>query len=230
MPKFLQHDVNCDESVSTVTTFDTAHLKDVSRRRVRPSRAINCGVLMGLSAALGFGSRIEKIVLGGSIKITNAFSYFWGVDSCLTVEMPLKPDGQNNLPQKRAIYDKVYELYYAEVKEDKSVGYSYNKPKEVTAWYVCSENLREEEEKLADFGTLSPSKIWARRKHYIAAAIKNKNKEYAAHHISAKYVTMIDDVGTVGCGFIREQGLLFHMRCQCTRSPKMTQIKMMRTT
>jgi hypothetical protein len=77
----------------------------------------------------------------------------------------------------------------------------------VTAYYVYSDNLREQEERLADFGALSPSKIWARRWHYISAAILNKKKESAVYHITANDVTLIDDVGTVGCGFISEDFL-----------------------
>jgi len=166
-----------------------------------------CMELTGLSALLGFGLRIEKIVLGGPNEISNAISYFWGLDACLTIEMPLQSKNPNDLPIQKIIHDKVYELYYAEVGEDKSSGVAHNKPKKVTAYYVCSENLREEEEKLADYGALSPSKIWARRWHYISAAIKSKKMEYAVYHITANDVTMIDDVGTVGCGFISEEFL-----------------------
>ncbi len=41
MPKFLQHNANSYESVSTVRTLDTAHSKDMERKRVRSSRGID---------------------------------------------------------------------------------------------------------------------------------------------------------------------------------------------
>jgi hypothetical protein len=209
-PKFLQYsDSYSNESIATASQGSTS--SNEHERQMLPVGKINggrvCEELKGLSALLGFGSRIKMIVLGGPNEITNAISFFWGLDACLAVEMPLKSKDTNNLPIQKIIHDKVYELYYAEVGEDKSSGYTYSKPKKVTAYYVCSDNLREEEEKLADFGALSPSKIWARRKHYISAAIKNKKKEYAVYPITANDVTMIDDVGTVGCGFISEEYL-----------------------
>ena len=42
MPKFLQHDANSHESVSTVRTLDTAHLKDMGMKQVRSSRGVDC--------------------------------------------------------------------------------------------------------------------------------------------------------------------------------------------
>ena len=49
MPKFLQHNANSYESVSTVRTLDTAHSKDMGRKRARSSRGIDCEVLTGLN-------------------------------------------------------------------------------------------------------------------------------------------------------------------------------------
>ena len=41
MPKFLQHNANSYESVSTVRTLDTAHSKDMERKQERSSRGID---------------------------------------------------------------------------------------------------------------------------------------------------------------------------------------------
>ena len=211
-PKFLE-DASSNNSVSTASTVSTSY----SDRNVKS--AISLGGIDGVGACEGFpgvglpgavssfGLSVEKICFSGnSIKITNAFSNIWDVGSYLPpIEISLELKDPADLPLKLPL-DKVYELYYAEVGDDKSGYSSYTKSKKVTAHYVCSESLREHEEKLADFGTLSPSKVWARRKHYLSPAMK-LNKEFAVKHISANDLTMIEDVGTVGCGFIQDKYL-----------------------
>ena len=211
-PQFLE-DASSNNSVSTASTVSTSY----SDRNVKS--AISLGGIDGVGACEGFpgvglpgavssfGLSVEKICFSGnSIKITNAFSNIWDVGSYLPpIEISLELKDPADLPLKLPL-DKVYELYYAEVGDDKSGYSSYTKSKKVTAHYVCSESLREHEEKLADFGTLSPSKVWARRKHYLSPAMK-LNKEFAVKHISANDLTMIEDVGTVGCGFIQDKYL-----------------------
>lgn len=211
-PKFLE-DASSNNSVSTASTVSTSY----SDRNVKS--AISLGGIDGVGACEGFpgvglpgavssfGLSVEKICFSGnSIKIANAFSNIWDVGSYLPpIEISLELKDPADLPLKLPL-DKVYELYYAEVGDDKSGYSSYTKSKKVTAHYVCSESLREHEEKLADFGTLSPSKVWARRKHYLSPAMK-LNKEFAVKHISANDLTMIEDVGTVGCGFIQDKYL-----------------------
>jgi len=211
-PKFLE-DASSNNSVSTASTVSTSY-SDMNVKSAIPLGGIDgvgaCEGFPGVGlpgAVSSFGLSVEKICFSSnSIKITNAFSNIWGVGSYLPpIEISLESNDPADLPLKLPL-DKVYELYYAEVGDDKSGYSSYTKSKKVTAHYVCSENLREHEEKLADFGTLSPSKVWARRKHYLSPAMK-LNKEFAVKHISANDLNMIEDVGTVGCGFIQEKYL-----------------------
>ena len=101
-----------------------------------------------------------------------------------------------------------YQLYYAEVSKDRSNGQFHNKLKKVTIYYVASDDLRAHEEMLGDFGSLPPSKVWARRKHFLSPAIIHKfstsSRGYAIIPITADDTKLTEDLGTVGCGFIQE--------------------------
>jgi len=151
-------------------------------------------------ASFNFGKfAVKKISLGLKTPSTCAFEAIWDKGNYLPpLEMPL-----TDLTLKHHVGDKEYDLYYADVGEDTS-GYSkFKRKKIVTAYYVCSENLREHEELLADFGALPAHKVCARRKLLFSPAMKVKNK-YAIYPINANELTMVDDLGTTGCGFISE--------------------------
>eukprot|EP00956_Cyclotella_meneghiniana_P020777 scaffold37104_cov36-Cyclotella_meneghiniana.AAC.2 len=68
------------------------------------------------------------------------------------------------------LQEKRYELYYADVCQDFSKSTPYVKANKVVAHYVQTENLRELEESLADFGSIDTRKIWARRKLFLSKA------------------------------------------------------------
>ncbi|KAL3778522.1 hypothetical protein ACHAW5_005648 [Stephanodiscus triporus] len=213
-PTFLERCTNSNGSLTTITTEEMLSY-DVSSKSTASLRAVDGGVAweclegIGLStASSGHGLSIEKICFGRSVQATNAFSKFWDVGNYLPpIEVSLKSiDEPDDLPLKLHVGEKNYELYYAEVSEDKSGSSLYTKAKKVTAHYICSKNLREHEENQADFGTLSSSKTWARRQLYLSPAMK-LNNEYAVKHIIGRDLTMIEDLGTVGCGFISSKYL-----------------------
>ena len=133
-----------------------------------------------------------------------------GMDNYLKVEIPLDPNylDENNLWLKKTMLDKDFDLYYAEVGDNMSCWSSYNKPKKETTWYVNWTNLHAHKEEWCDFGSLPPSKVWARRRHFISLATKY-DKEYAIKPITASDLAMLEleDDGTVGCCFIAEQYL-----------------------
>ncbi|KAL3827116.1 hypothetical protein ACHAXA_002351 [Cyclostephanos tholiformis] len=199
-------------SSQTVSTVETVYC-DVSGSSIVSDEGVNGGgpcegfAGVGLSAAVSLGLSIEKICFGSSKKMTNAFSNIWGVGNYLPpIEISLESnDNPDDLQLKLRLDNKDYALYHAEVSEDKT-GSLFTKSKKVTAHYVCSENLRDHEENQADFGTLSSAKTWARRGLYLSPAMK-LNREYAVKNISGSDLTMIDDVGTVGCGFISSKYL-----------------------
>jgi hypothetical protein len=102
---------------------------------------------------------------------------------------------------------KRYELWYGDV-ETKSGGMHYQKARKVVAHYIQTENLRELEEGLADFGSLEARKVWARRKLFLSTAAKLKDG-YAVEKVLDEDILMDEDAeNTVGCGFICEKYLV----------------------
>lgn len=102
---------------------------------------------------------------------------------------------------------KRYELYYTDVVDDQTKASMFNRPKKVMAHYVQTDNLRELEESLADFGSLHPRKVWARRKLFLSKAAK-LGRGYAFKDILATDATVHDSTHTAGCGFICEKFLV----------------------
>jgi hypothetical protein len=213
-PISLERFANSNGSLTTVSRLENASC-DVTGKNTTSLGAVDGGGAcesfggIGLSTAIsGLGLSVEKICFGSSVKTTSAFSNIWCVENYLPpIEISLKSNGDpDDLPLKLHVDKKNYDLYYAEVCEDKSGSSLYTKSKKVTAHYVCSENLHEHEENQADFGTLSSSKTWARRQLFLSPAMK-LNHEYAVKHISRRDLTMIENVGTVGCGFISSKYL-----------------------
>jgi len=215
-PKFLMK-YACDDSVSSAITTSFSTDSEFNDEQGRNHGGMDTSI-PSISAAkealsLGFGKySLEKIILRNPKNLAcveTAFQKIWGEGNYLNLEMPLDPkDLDADLPLTQTVFGKVFELYHAKVKEDNSCGLSYSKSKKVIAYYVHTNNLRLHEEMLADFGTLPPSKIWARRGHFLSSATKLKfNNEYGVKSIAADDVVMIEDLGTVGCGFISEQYL-----------------------
>lgn len=198
-PKFLVHITDDNQSISTsksseTTSFHPKDEYDAPREDVEESTEENDGI-----AAFNFKKfAVKRICLGLKTPSTCAFEAIWSRENYLPpIEMPL-----SDLPLKRRVGNKEYDLYFADVGEDTS-GFSRFKKKKVTAYYVYSDNLREHEELLADFGSLPPHKVWARRKLLFSPATKLGDK-YAIKAINANDLTMVDDLGTAGCGFISE--------------------------
>jgi hypothetical protein len=101
-----------------------------------------------------------------------------------------------------------YELYYADVTKDPTK--SFNKfinAKKVVAHYIQTQNLRELEESLADFGSLHPRKVWARRKLFLSTAARLGKGKCAVSQLAKDDISMHDQSYTTGCGFISERFL-----------------------
>ncbi|KAL7550661.1 hypothetical protein ACHAWF_013880 [Thalassiosira exigua] len=199
-------------TMSTITNSNSEYL-DTGETRVDGNTEQHHDIAQ---RSMGFCDYpLEKLCLGNRTKgvvVESAFQKIWGVGNYLPIEMPLDPSAIDDLSLKGSFGGKEFDLYYAEVSDDKSRAIITKgkkvliKKKKVTAYYVHSDDLRVHEEMLADFGVLSPSKVWARRKHFLSPAIKH-NKEYALKTIVADNVAIIEDMGTVGCGFISEEYL-----------------------
>ena len=203
MPKFLTliegENLSISTSQSTETTSsDITDGNDAQLDGVTESVEASRGIM-------SFNLRkfvVKKIILGPKTPSTCAFEAIWDKGDLLPpLEMPL-----TDLPEKQLVNGKTYELYSIDVGEDDSGFSKFNKKKTVTAYYVCSANLREHEEKLADFGSLKPHKVVARRSLLFSPAMKIGDK-YAINPIRANDLVMADDLGTAGCGFISEQYL-----------------------
>ena len=203
MPKFLTLIEGENRSISTSQSTETTS-SDITDG----NEAQLDGVTESVEASRGimsFNLRkfvVKKIILGPRTPSTCAFEAIWDKRDLLPpLEMPL-----TDLPEKQLVNGKTYELYSIDVGEDDSGFSKFNKKKTVTAYYVCSANLREHEEKLADFGSLKPHKVVARRSLLFSPAMKIGDK-YAINPIRANDLVMADDLGTAGCGFISEQYL-----------------------
>ena len=91
--------------------------------------------------------------------------------------------------------------------------------------YVTSPNFHEREELLADFGSLTPNKVWARRKHCLSPGLKLKtDKQYAVKPIAANVLDMIDDVGTT-----TEQSKTPQTKSVCTLIENITRFMVLNT-
>ncbi|KAL7486177.1 hypothetical protein ACHAW6_011774 [Cyclotella cf. meneghiniana] len=105
---------------------------------------------------------------------------------------------------------KNYELYYADVQNDPRRGMASGarivKANKIATYYVQTDDLRRHEECLADFGSLKPRKVWARRKLFLSEAVKLP-KSNGLLTVFRADIAMVKDNGTVGCGFICEQYL-----------------------
>ena len=116
-----------------------------------------------------------------------------------TYELPAK-----KLDPVKFIDGKRYELYYADVGNDPTKSSVYFKTKQVVAHYLQTENLRELEESLADFGSLKPRKVWARRRLFLSTAVTLKVGTCGISELTQADIAMHDNSCTVGCGFIDE--------------------------
>ncbi|KAL3799924.1 hypothetical protein HJC23_007397 [Cyclotella cryptica] len=143
----------------------------------------------------------------------SAFKQIWrGKYRIRDLELPLGKNSFYIPPLDLKIEEggKHYELYHADVKHDPSRGMAFRgmhvKAKKIVSYYVQTDNLREHEESLADFGSLNPRKVWARRQLFLSEAVK-LTKKMGLQHVSKADIAMVKDDGTVGCGFIGEQYL-----------------------
>ncbi|KAL7536707.1 hypothetical protein ACHAXR_007348 [Thalassiosira sp. AJA248-18] len=204
-PKFLVRDER--EPIGTISTITDSqtHTSLTTECEFYDASGIAqrdiSGPVPNVSNLFGFGNyALEKICLcnaTGAINVHCAFQKIWG-SNYVSFEMPLD---SNDLPLKRVIFDKEFELYHPQVNAQVGVKeFRYIKPRTVTAYYVRCDDLRAHEEMLGDFGSLPPSKVWARRKHFLSPAIKHK-KEHAIYPVTSDDIVMIEDAGTVGTHF-----------------------------
>ncbi len=209
-PKFLTLVAGDNQSISSSKSSETTS-SEITDRNGTPQNDTNSVVeRVGYAEEQFEQYRIGKYIVGkltfikSSTPVACAFESIWERDTCLPpLEIPLT----EQLPSKRCgASGKEYELYYFRIGEDMSGSLLFKKKKNVTAYYVSSEFLQEHEELLADFGVLPAHKVLARRALLFSPAMKIEN-EYAITRVHATDVTMVDDLGTAGCGFISEQYL-----------------------
>ncbi len=208
-PKFLTLIAGDNQSISSSKSSETTSSEITDGNGTPQNDGDSVVERVGYAAEQFEQLKFDKYIVGkmtfikSNTPVACAFESIWERDKCLPpLEVPL-----TELPLKRCDANGIkYELYYFRIGEDMTDSWLFKRKKNVTAYYVRSEILRKQEELLADFGALPAHKVLARRALLFSPAIKIGNK-YAITRIPANDMTLVDDLGTAGCGFISEQYL-----------------------